>query len=787
MIINDLLHRREHRLVLFSQFIARFFFLLAVALVPITYLPWTSEALEINKQTLLVFCSIISFLAWASSLVIQKALVVKKTWIHGLLLAFFVSVLISTIFSLAQYQSWFGSSGQEYTSLLTWGSCIIFLLVGLNVVSQETLPKFIQALLIPASIILLLQVLSLFNIVILQQNFIGAPNALGVYSTAMFALSLSALFNIKELPKSLFAGVTGFATRVSSYVIIPFTIFILYALDFWLLWALLAIAICAIFISSFSHRITAIKGKNLFLLVAILVACLLFIFVSTPGSLSTPPELAPTTQTSWQISQQTLSENSLLFGSGPGTYEINFQKYKPEVLNNSVLWDTVFNRSSSHILTMLTTMGWATVFFYLLLLVLMLVNGFKIVVNSKGAEHQLYLGLSLAWLSLAISQFFYSSDMTLQVIFWMLSAMILGIGYTSEKRIVFGKSQVHLFFAVFIGMVCALCVLTIGFLTASRYGSDIVYAKAIISSASGGSADEVIEQLTMAQALNKRNDVYARNLAYAYLYKSGELLSDTSVNPEIVFSYIDQGTGNAIKAVQLSPNVIENQLMLGDIYREITPFVLGADEFAILAYQSAIMLAPTNPKYYLALGQGYLAQADALASIISGDDEALANSSIQARLLALTNAIDAMNTALSLKSDYAPAQYYLALAYERQGNLSEAIARIRSLQADNPYDANLILQLGFLYLQQGKLDDAKTEFEYVITLSPDYSNARWFLSSVYEQQGNIEGAIEEVQKVLELNPDNVLITERLGRLQAGLVTDEVLEPLEDSQTLDLVE
>ncbi|OGL96144.1 hypothetical protein A2258_02710 [Candidatus Uhrbacteria bacterium RIFOXYA2_FULL_41_8] len=787
MIINDLLHRREHRLVLFSQSIARFFFLLAVVLVPIAYLPWTSEALEINKQTLLVLCSIIAFLAWVSSLIIQKALVVKKTWVYGLLLAFFASILISTIFSLFQYQSWFGSSGQEYTSLLTWLSCMVLLLVGLNVVSQETLPKFIQALIIPASVILLLQVLAIFNIVILQQNFIGAPNALGVYSTVMSALSFSLLFNIRELPKSLFTGVAGFATRVSSYAIIPFSIFILYALDYWLLWALFVIVICAFFVSSFSNRITAIKGKKLFLLVALLVACLIFIFVSTPGKISSPPELAPTTLTSWQISQKTLSENSWLFGSGPGTYEINFQKYKPEVLNNSVLWDTVFNRSSSHALTMLTTMGWATVFLYLLLVISILVNGFKIVLNSRGAEHQLYLGLLLAWLCLAISQLFYSSDMTLQTVFWLLSAMILGISYKEEKGIAFDKSQVHLFFAIFIGIVCALTILIVGFLTASRYGSDIAYAKAITNSRSGGSTDEVIKQLITAQSLNKWNDVYARNLAFAYLYKSGELLSDTSVNPEIVFSYIDQGTSNAIKAVQLAPNVIENQLMLADVYREITPFVLGADEFAILAYQSAILLAPTNPKYYLALGQGYLAQADALASIIGGDDEALADSSIQARLLALTNAIEAMNTALSLKSDYAPAQYYLALAYERQGNLSEAIARIKSLQADNPYDANLVLQLGFLYLQQGKLDDAQTELEYVVNLSPDYSNARWFLSSVYEQQGNIEGAIEEVQKVLELNPDNVLITERLERLQAGLVTEEELVPLEEIETLDLVE
>ena len=77
-------------------------------LVPLVFSGDTSELFELNKMWLTFAITAIIGAAWASKMVLQKKMVIQRTPIDILLLLFLVSQIISSIFSLDQYVSWWG-------------------------------------------------------------------------------------------------------------------------------------------------------------------------------------------------------------------------------------------------------------------------------------------------------------------------------------------------------------------------------------------------------------------------------------------------------------------------------------------------------------------------------------------------------------------------------------------------------------------------------------------------------------------------------------------------------
>jgi len=779
--LNELLHRRENRLVLFFESVARFFVLASLVLVPLAYLPWTSDSLEINKQTILVFCAIFALLAWLGSFIVQKRIAYKKSTIFVLSGLLVLSIAIASVTSLSTYVSIFGGLQQEYLSLLTWIACAVIFLVAMHVIElKKHLYKALSLYFITSGFILLIAVLDIFGISFFSENFIGAANALGIVAATSLVMSLVFILLSNQFSKINLKESFGRIGYWSIYAIVPLSIILLYVIDYWILWFLVVFSMAMIFSIQLFKKGDQALMRNWFLPMLLFVASIVFIFFPTPGAYVYQAEIAPTYVASWDIAKQSLGQSSWLFGSGPGTFEIDYNLFKSQELNNTDFWSLTFNRSGSHLLTLLATTGILSLALYLLLIIYIKFKTFGWILKSFSDEKWLpVFSLLAGWSSLAIAQLFYSSNMTLTFLFWIFSALLLSISLNKVKEVAFKKTPRVSFTLSFAFVVCAILIITTGFITVSRYAADIAFAQAVSHSESGESYDVIIEDLVTATQMNKWSDTYARNLSSALLYKSAELLNDPEVSPESIQNYIANSIEFAQIAVELGPNTVANYIMLGDVYYEVSPFVYGADEFAIEAYSQAIGLAPTNPEYFVLLGRAYISQSDLLEVLTGGEDEELAAQAQALQDQVLIYAVDAFGRSIELKSDYAQAQYYLALAYERQGNLSEAISQLETLQSMSPYDAGLVFQLGLLYLQQGKLDDAGIAFTYAIELSPEYSNARWFLSSVYEQQGDIESAIDQVELVLELNPENELILQRLERLNEGLVTEEELEPLEE--------
>jgi tetratricopeptide (TPR) repeat protein len=329
-------------------------------------------------------------------------------------------------------------------------------------------------------------------------------------------------------------------------------------------------------------------------------------------------------------------------------------------------------------------------------------------------------------------------------------------------------------------VLISLGILTVTFVGLSRYGSEAALAKAVRLSEAGSDTSEVVDELDRAVRFNRFNDTAYRDLALSLIMRVNEELADLSDISAVSAEkrqYVQALSAAAIdaarRATDLSPRHVLNWLARGSVYRSLVPLIGDAGTFALEAYGQAIALEPVNPANHTELGKTYLVVAESVRELTGSADAvtaAQAKDELQANLAA---AEAAFNKAVELKSDYAPAHYQLAVTYERQGRLNDAIGKMESVRKYNPLDVGVAFQLGMLYLRRGGEGDlarAQAEFERAIELAPAYANARWFLASIYESQGNVEAAIEQVAKVLEYDPGNEIVKARLARLKAGQIS-----------------
>jgi len=771
----------------YRSFAHGLFYLLAFSL-PLIVFPWTTEALEINKQTALLFASAVAMIAWLGAMVVEREVRLRTHpwwWLIG---GFLLSAIVSAFLSSAPFVSWVGQSGQEYTSVLTLVGFCAMMMIGAHTLSDTRVQQRIWSALFLSSAIVSLLTLGPF-ISWQAPELIGTPYATGLYLTVMTILAASVwLVHEKgEAPSLLPGGWFGSLVQLSMLITMVASMIVLLALDFWLFWVLLVVGTVVLFVFALL-RAHAFANLGRFVVPMVLfVIAVLFLFIPTMVPNPYASELTISYGFSWDITKQTLENESLLFGSGPGTFVNDYTLYHSTDINDSLVWDERFDRSPSHLMTMLASFGLLPTALYLFAILWLAVLSLARLMQRSQPHDEWKMTFTTfsAWSMATVGQIFYASNMTLSFLFWLLTAILVSQVFLKEKHLPFARSSRGALATTFGFVMTNVLLLTMLFVAGARYGADISFAKAVSLSEQGEGTDVLIAQVDHATQLNRWSDVYQRSLAQLFLKKTAELVSDEQAHPSQIQASIEASIDAARRAVDQAPKNVTNWALLGDIYREVTPLVSGADELSIAAYEQAIALAPANPKYHVAAARAYIARADQLAILATSEDKTYAAQAAQDRQDALALAIERLEQAIVLKDDYATAYYYLALAYERSGNVSEAIDRMNVLRDANPYDTGVALQLGLLYLRQGKVEEAKGEFERAVALSPIYANARWYLAAIYNQLGSTELALEQLRIILQTNPEHQTVLAEIDRLENTTVVDEAVpEPLEDVQAVE---
>lgn len=781
--------------------IARWSMYLLFLLLPLFFLPWNLEILEVNKQTLLVLLTFVGAIAWLGSMIASRTLLMKRGWLNLFPFVLILSVLVSTILSQGGFVSWVGESSQEYTSFLTFAAFGLMFYLVVNLSEDKAVQKSLFCKLLVSSVIAgLIGLSSIYKFYLLPFDFakvqtfntVGTLNSLATFLAVMtvFACGLW----LAESDKFTFfrAGWKGIAEKAGIFLLSFVTLLVLATVNYWPLYLVLLFGLLLTFAFSIT-RAKEFRNTTKFVLPMILfVLSLLMIFVNFPFRMSVPAEVTPSLKASWSIAKDSLGGASALFGTGPGTYVFDYAKFHSQDVNTTSFWNVRFDRASSHVLTILPTLGVLTFAFWLLFVAYVAGRALSRVIRGKAPEEWLGVYVLLpAFASVVFASFLYSSNMTLTFLFFgfagLLAAELMKKSYAHS----FGESpRLGLSFS-FLFVLLAIAIVSVLFVTGQRYAAELAFAKAVRLDRSGADVQQIVEKLDQAATYNRYNDVYYRNLSSALLTRVSEELGKLSTDQATTqeqSQYIQALTvasiNSSVRATTLAPNNVLNWSIRGAIYREFAPIIGNAGDFATASFEEAKKLEPMNPSHPTELGITYLVMAELKRQMTAAEDEAVAAQATSEMQGYLSKAETELLHAIELKSDYAPAHYQLAIVYERQGRLSDAIGKMESVARYNPYDVGVAFQLGLLYLRRGgekDLDNAQMAFEYSVQLLPSYSNAMWFLAAIYEQKGMVDAATQLVAKVYELNPTNELVKSRLDRLKSGEVSVEIPPTVEEGE------
>ncbi len=768
--------------------IARWAVYLSVLLIPLFYLSSTVEGLELNKQALLIVLAMVGTLAWLGKMLVNRHFEFRKSIMNLLLGVYLVIYALSAWFSKSQYVSMVGDYGQEKGSLTTVVCFALLYLVAVN--TLKTVKDVKKALLFAmaggfiAVTHAYLQALGLrvFTGSAAEANsfnLIGTSNALGIYAAAMLAIVMGAFLTAPE-------GKWPFAQRVLMAILGGLSLLYIASLSFWALWMSLIISGLLLSVYGLMKAEHVKRITMLSIPMAVVVIGVIFSFLRFPVSFGLPAEVMPSMKASWSIARDSLASSPLL-GSGPGTFLYDYSQFRSPDLNQTAFWSVGFDRSASRFLTLLATTGILGLAAALVFVIVVAGRTGLRLMRGGSEDWSLTLTVFAGWAALLVGKVLYSSNMTLEFMFWMMTAFLVVLEWTKWHEARFENSPRASLMLSFLFIVAVIFSIAGLYLEGQRYVGELRYASAMSRGLNRvEDVDASIDELGKATALNQQNDLYFRTLSQALalrtnleIQKIGEKPTQEDSRRVAVLAADAVNIGK--RAVDLNPADVRNWSSLAALYSDLAGAVPGAAEAAEEAYAKAIVLEPNNPVHYTDLGKVHLSKADATAQAGAEEkDEAKKAENKTAVDEALSKAKENFDKSIALKSDYAAAHYWLAVTFQRQGKADEALAKLETVRGLSPDDLGIGFQYAILAWQVDQKDKAIAELERLLSLSPQYANARWYLASMYEEQGRLDDAIAQIEEVLKSNPDNEDVKKRLEELKAkkaGLTTPPPAEGL----------
>jgi len=748
-------------LMKFCEVILKYSIYSLVFLLPISFLPWTSDILDFNKQTLLVLLTFVALFAWMAKVLISGKFVLNINKTHIVVLILFLVYLVSTVFSLDRYGSFWGWPRITSQSLLTLVSFAILYFLVSNIFTKKEIYKSAVLLILSSLLAVFIGILQFLGLFLpfgfaksTSFNTIGMVGSLGLFIAVLLPLLIIlAIYSKKWLKIILTIGVVLMAISL---------VLINYIMIWWVV--LIGCALLLLF---------AIAKKEFFdlrwlgLPMFFLVLALFFIFLNI--QLPTPQrssEIYLKQSVGFDIAIKTI-KNSPLLGSGPGTFAYDFSKYKKSDLNQGLLWGIRFDSAGSKILTVLATTGILGFISFLSLIAVVLFYGVKFVLDKEFNQKQqseLYSsalagGVLIGFLSLVIGFFLYSSNVTLDFLFFFLIACFIGLTSTTKKEYLLNPSSFLTLGTTFVFTLFFIFGLGLLILNGQRYIAETNYSKGVSVFASG-QKDQGILRLEKAVSLNPKSDLYLTELSQAYLSRLGDVVNDKNLSDDEKNSAVQMLINNSINAAKIatdvSPNNVSNWSIRGFVYQNLIGVVPESADWALKSYDEAINLESVNPYYPTQKGIAYMSKA----TIVDKDDAKLKNQD-------LDNAKEQFDKAVKLKSDYASARFQIAMVYQAKGQTSQEISALEEAKKYSPNDVGLLFQIGLIYYQRENFDKARLNLESAVNISPNYSNALYFLGLSYFNLNQNDKAIAQFQKVSNLNPNNDEIKKVLSNLQSG--------------------
>jgi len=449
--------------------------------------------------------------------------------------------------------------------------------------------------------------------------------------------------------------------------------------------------------------------------------------------------VSPSWQSTLSIAQKTYT-TSPVFGTGPGTFGVQWLKYRDPALNSTAYWNVDFTSGIGFVPTSFVTTGLLGAIAWLAFFALFVVCGLRMIILRTPEEAYVRYVAVLSFVAsiyLFSATIFRSPNTTIIALAFVFAGIFAStMRFATRGRqwgIIFSRSPRIGFVIVFSLTLLLLSSVVVAYNLVGRYLATVELTQASTSFASAN--------LTAADQ-HVQNSISFAPSAFAYqaqaniaIVSLGQIVASTTldkVTAQKAFqSILSSGINAALTATRLAPSDYQNWLALGNLYAQAVPLgVDGAYDSAKTAYDKAQTLNPTNPEILFILAQLNLAHKDVKA------------------------AEQNLKDAIVLKQDYVNAIFLLSQLEVQDGNVKAALASALSAAYFAPNDQNILFQVGVLSAADNNLTQADQALSAAIAANPQFANARYFLAAVKAKQGDLKGALEQLQKIAEFSVEN---------------------------------
>ena len=602
-------------------------------LLPLFFLPTTTEFFEYNKMALLITATVLMVVLWGIRILLGQKIELVKSALDIPLLAFTAIFILATIFSLNKNTSIFGSQGRWFPSLFGIITLVIYYYINTpNMKHHLAIRWSMLGLIFGSTLATLTAILSYFNIFLGSEAFLRTPNfnttgsVTTIVSLAAFSiiLALAYITYEKRLPMQIILASTT-----------VLNLFFIGLINSIVGWVILGVGLISLIVFVDIARFFAQKLVSMVTLGTLLAVLLVTILPTTREVIvnaAYPLEIALPVKESWVVSSSSVQDYPLL-ATGPSTFHLNFTRYRPLSLNAGDLWNIRFDKPFNEILNTLATMG-------ILGLVALLFLGSRILNlagNARFSSDEAGLSkIAAVGTVTAVSFFFvtYATVLNTFVLFFMLSLFVaasviveygkLGelvtLSFSSFAAVstIGEASALKKEFINFIAAIPVIALVLFGQYTFSKTYLGEFYMRKAIVAAINSEATTTYDYQARAININPRRDSYHTAYAQTNLVLANALAGKadiTDAEKQTVQTLIAQAIRSSRMATEVvNPLNVNNWQTRGLIYRSIAGVAQNAAEWSIASYNNAIQLDPTNPSLRLELGGIYFAANEYLAA-----------------------------------------------------------------------------------------------------------------------------------------------------------------------------
>lgn len=755
---------------------------------PLFFFPFFNISIDVSKFALMSIFTVVAFFLWLIARLKDGRFVFPKSVVlasGGILL---VAVFLSAVFSEVPKSSLIGL-GYEVG---TFGSILVlFVLMFLSSIFFQNKKRILylySAILLSAAIAFLYQLLRFiflsyglpFSEIFFQipGNLIGKWADMSIFFGLVIILSLMAIE---------FASL-GSKIKNALYGLVGISLLVLSLVNLKLVWMIVGVFSLIIFVYTLSFGNSGVKNSEhserkipaapfsvllislFFILSGSFVGDAIYSFFKVPQEV-----LRPSWTQTVDVAKESLTENPV-FGAGPNRFMSQWLLFKPDAVNNSVLWNIDFNTGVGFIPSSMVVTGIIGVVAWVVFLLAFIYRGIRSVflLRIKAAHSYVIVSSFLGALYLWVTLFFYVPNVV--VVFFAFLMTGVFIASLAEAKLIKNYDFSFLedprvgFVSVLVLIVLIISSIVGGYILLQKFLSVGYFQKGLITLNTTGDLDKTEQDIFNALKLDK-SDIYYRTLSELNLAKLNNVLSQKDISKDTARAEFQTRSRiaikNAVSATEIDRTNYLNWTTLAKVYQ--TLMMLGAPkEFydsAQGAYDTAVSLNPKDPSLTLERAR--------LEIAVGNKDRAR----------------EYIAQALNQKSNYTEAIFLLSQMQANEGNLKDAIASAEVASMVSPNDMGAFFQLGLLRYKAKDYKGAIAAFSRAVDLNPSYSNAKYFLGISLYKTGDRKSAIQQFEEISSLNPDNVEVKNILKNLKAGRgpFVDASVKAPEDREDLPIEE